>query len=124
MPAPYSVQQQHRDFLIVIGAALLIFAFSAEIQRLFSKSGTAKRATIFVDGMCCLKTATPALDELTRIDGVLEIAPNYRNRSIYLELCRAQAASPRSIWEAVEKTSLRPTRLVVQGRTFTKRPVE
>ncbi len=124
MPPPYSLQDQHRDFIVVIALCLLPLVFTMGYVRLLRVLNGPKRATIFVDGMCCELTATPAIHELTQVAGVLGITPNYQQKAIQLDLRSTRPTSPKSIWEAVEKSPLRPTRLVVGSRTFSTRPVD
>ena len=123
MAFPYSVSEQHRDFVLLIGTCLLpIFVTVCYVQ--LAPFQSPRRASISVDGMCCDLTAKPAIAELTRVNGVLAITPDYQQRIIQLELRNTRPTSPRAIWDAVANSSLQPIRLLVMDRTFHSRPVE
>ena len=124
MPTPYSVPDQHRDFVLSIGLCLFFWASTTLYSRLLPALKGPSVATISVEGMCCQERGKPAIRELTRISGVMAIQPDYRNGAIELELRRSRPTSPQSLWDAVARASLQPVRLVIDNRTFTERPLE
>ncbi len=124
MPTPYTVRDQHRDFAIVIGICLLFLALTVDFVRLAHVFDGPHRAMIFVEGMCCEFTAQPAVQELTRVCGVRGIVPDYSRNAIRLELHGPRTTSPKSLWDAVAMSPLRPVRLIVKDETFDGRPVE
>jgi hypothetical protein len=113
----------HRDFVALIAFVVLPLVVIATFVRYTAPNRTFC-VTIGVEGMCCDFTAQPAIDELSKVVGVIKAAPRYEERAIHVELDVTPPASPRSLWDAVGSTSLRPVRLVMEDGTFNSRPVE
>jgi len=123
MSSPYSVADMHRDFVVLIALGLLPLAAVMGYFRPLPPSAPSC-ALILVEGMCCEITAQPAIEELSHVSGVISIAPRYRDSAIHVALAGDRPPSANSLWEAVEKSHLRPLQLVMEDRTFNSRPVE
>ncbi len=120
----YSVRDMHRDFVAFIAFVLLPLAALGSFASMAAPERNSACVTILVEGMCCDFTAQPAIDELARVSGVIEVAPRYRERSLHVGLKSTNSAKASALWDAVRNSSLRPIQLVTEDGTFNSRPVE
>lgn len=119
---PYFPLFEYRDMGTLLGFFLVLFMvilYLGQLPHLFSGPQV---ASIEVEGLCCGVPARSARNELAKVPGIIGIDADYRSQTIYLTLRNSQPTSPLGIWEAIERTSLRPIRLRTELETYHKKP--
>lgn len=105
--------------LFVTGGLVISLVYAA----LFPNSDAAQ-ATLQVRGLCCTYVAQHAAERLLAVDGVLDVEPDFQKRLLTIQMRTDCPPPPRRLWEALEQTSVSPTRLVLRRATYEHKPVE
>ena len=77
---------------------------------------------ILVPDMHCMGCAKKMATELHKVPGVGQVLVSVETTTMAVRAKDGQAASPRGLWEAIEKAGYRPTRLEGPSGTFTTKP--
>ena len=96
----------------------------ALIQAAVSPRISIAAATLQVQGLCCTHVADQAAERLLAVDGVLAVRPDFRERRLAVHLRGDRPPSARQLWEAIEHTSVLPTRLVMDRTAYDTKPLE
>lgn len=78
--------------------------------------------TITVEGMHCAGCAKKVATKLTEVPGVAAAQGDIATSLLTVTAKAGQSPSPRALWEAVEKSGYKPTRIEGPGGTFTAKP--
>jgi hypothetical protein len=113
---------QFRDVGTILGFCSIVIGIIAYLGQVSTVSIGSRSASIEVQGLCCSISAQSAQQELAKVSGVIGVIPDYHSQTIHLTLRGSQPTSPQGIWEAIERTSLRPVRLKTEAETFFARP--
>ena len=111
----------------VAGLTLLLIGVVGQSFFATTSSSLVERsnyAVARVEGMCSEFIASSVLRELEKVPGVIGMTPDVRCKSVRLEIHATRPASPKAIWEAIERSPVRPVRLVMDGDSFSERPLE
>lgn len=109
-------------FLVLVMAGMADWSLMRQASRI--RAEAAKHATVGVEGMCCEFIASAMLRELNAIPGVIGMTPDFQAKTVRVELHRSQKPSAKAIWVAIERTPVRPMRLVLNSESFLERPLE
>lgn len=78
--------------------------------------------TITVEGMHCMGCAKKISAKLYEVPGVATVQANVPASAVTIASKPEAPPSPRALWEAVERSGYKPTRLEGPGGTFTAKP--
>lgn len=78
--------------------------------------------TISIEGMHCAGCAAKVSRNLQSIEGVNEVQVSAEKAVAIVSAKTNTKPSPRALWEAVEKSGYKPTKLVGPAGTFTSKP--
>jgi len=106
--------------LIVAG----VTEWSVHSQAAAVRAQATSYATVGVEGLCCEFIASALHQELKNVPGVVGITPNYQSKTVRLELHQCKRPSAKAIWQAIERSPVRPVRLVLNNESFSERPLE
>ena len=77
---------------------------------------------VTVPEMSCPSCAKKLSNELLKVPGVAQATANTQGKTMTVVPRNGQAASPRQIWEAVERAGYQPSRLDGPSGSFTAKP--
>lgn len=101
---------------VYAGALLVVLSGFAQAQQ----PATSGTSVLTVSKMCCAKESKPSTAALLQIPGVQTVTPNHKART--LTIVAHPAASPKAMWESIEKLKLGPTRLATTEGVWVKKP--
>ena len=78
--------------------------------------------SILVPKMHCMGCAKTMAAELYKVPGVGQVLAKVESTTMTVRAKTGQTASPRSLWEAVEKAGYQPSRLEGPNGVFTNKP--
>ena len=104
------------SLLAVMAVALCSFAFAQ------GPAPAPATTSILVPKMHCKGCAQTMATELYKVPGVGKVLVKLETTTMIVHAKDGQAASPRGLWEAVERAGYEPTRLQGPGGVFTSKP--
>ncbi len=84
----------------------------------------AKQTTISVPGMDCGGCAKKLATAVSKVTGVAKVETDVEAKTIKITPKSQSALSPKTLWEAVENSGKKPTKLEGPYGTFTSKPTK
>ena len=85
-------------------------------------AGGPRPTTISVEDMHCPNCAKKIVKTVSAVPGVAGVKADVESGMLAVAAREPGGPSPRALWEAVEKSGYRPTRLVGPSGTYTAKP--
>lgn len=102
--------------------AVTLAALAALALHQAARAADPAPTVITVPGADCPNCAKKVADKLYGVAGVAVVRADLKTQSLIVTPRPGQALSPRSMWEAAEKSGKTPTRLEGPSGTFTAKP--
>lgn len=104
--------------LAALAALALLLALGSSALRAAPPAAT----TITIEGMHCMGCAKKIAARLYEVPGVATVQANVPASAVTIGAKPETTPSPRALWEAVERSGYKPTRLEGPGGTFAAKP--
>ena len=102
---------------LALGAALFLMPAS-------TVASDTTQTTISVPDMDCGGCAKKLSTALSKVAGVSKVEPDLEAKTIKVTSKAQSTISPKSLWEAVENSGKKPTKLEGPNGTFTSKPTK